>query len=191
MEQNNKMKFDYHIHADVTDGEMKIEEIIGEAKRLGLKKIAITEHISKTPTYDWFKFRGEIKKIKVEGLKILVGVEAKVLNESGELNVSEEILKEADVVLGSVHGKGEVEWLLKSKCDIIAHPQINLDNMEKFINCGKTLEVSAKYKLSGEVLDKLIMGTKNVFSFGSDSHKVKDLEEGQIYFEEINKRYPN
>ena len=78
------MKFDYHIHADVTDGEMKIEEIIEEAKRLGLKKIAITEHISKTPTYDWFKFRDKIKKIKVEGLKILVGVEAKVLNEGGE-----------------------------------------------------------------------------------------------------------
>lgn len=184
------MKFDYHIHADVTDGNMKINEIIKECKKLGLKRIAITEHISKNPTYDWFNFRDNIKKIKVSGLKILVGVEAKVLNEKGELNVSERILKEADIVLGSVHGEGEIEWLLKSKCDIIAHPQINLNNVKKFINCGKVLEISAKYKLSKEILDKLTIGTKNVFSLGSDSHKLEDLKKGQEYFKKIFETYP-
>ena len=190
MEQDYKMKFDYHIHTDVTDGEIKIEEIIKEAKRLGIKRIAITEHISKNPTYNWFEFRDRIKKIKIQGINILVGVEAKVLNKEGELNVSNKILKEADIILGSVHGSGNVEWLLKSKCDVIAHPQINLGNIKEFGNCNKILEISAKYKLSKDILNKLIIGTNNVFSFGSDSHKINDLEKGQKYLKDIDAQYP-
>ncbi len=193
MDKDNKMKkrFDYHMHVDVTDGELKIDEIIRDAKKLGIKSIAITEHISKNPTYDWFELRKKIKSIEVSDLKIKVGVEAKVLNEYGELNVSDEILNEADIVLGSVHGSGDVEWLLNSKCDVIAHPQITLENVDKFVNCGKVLEISAKYKLPKNILDKLINGTENVFSFGSDAHKIGDLEKGQKYFDEIVKSYPH
>ena len=37
-------KIDFHIHSYYSDGTMTPEEIIAEAKRLGLKKIAITDH---------------------------------------------------------------------------------------------------------------------------------------------------
>ncbi len=190
MEQDYKMKIDYHIHTDITDGKMSINQIIERVKELGIKKIAITEHISKNPTYNWSKFRNKIKKIKIKGLKILVGVEAKVLNEKGELNVDNFILKKADVVLGAVHGKGKIEWLLNSKCNIIAHPQINSKNIKIFINCNKILEINSKYRLPKKILDKLIIGTNNKFSFGSDAHTLDDLEKGQKYFKKIITQYP-
>ena len=185
------MKIDYHIHTNITDGKMNMNKIIKKAKKLGIKKIAITEHISKKPTYNWFKFKDKIKKIKVKGIKILVGVEAKVLNGKGELNVSKLILKKADIILGAVHGKGRTEWLLNSKCDIIAHPQITSKNIKKFINCNKILEINSRYRLTKRILDRLIIGTNNKFSFGSDAHNINDLEKGQKYFKKIITWYPN
>ena len=184
-------QIDYHIHTNVTDGKEDIKDIIEKAKKLGIKEIAITEHISKKPTYDWTKFKREIKKIKIKGIKIFVGVEAKILNKKGDLNVNDSILKKAEIVLGSVHGKGKIEWLLKSKCDIIAHPKINLKNINNFINCKKVLEINYKYRLPKKILDQLIIGTKNKFSFGSDAHSLNDLKKGQEYFKKIITRYPS
>ena len=46
------------------------------------------------------------------GVNVLVSVETKVLNKRGDLNVSDEILGAAEVVLGACHGEDRVEWLL-------------------------------------------------------------------------------
>jgi histidinol phosphatase-like PHP family hydrolase len=180
---------DYHIHTNVTDGKMTPAEVIEQARKFGLSAIAFTEHISRKPTYEWFKFRDDIRSLDSYGIKILVGVEAKVLDEDGTLNVGDDILKAADIVLGSVHGEGKLEWLLNSKCHIIAHPQLTHDNVEKFIDCKKILEINSKYRLPYEVLDRLIIGTKNIFSFGSDSHSAEEFALAQKYFEEIRRRY--
>jgi len=180
---------DYHIHTKITDGKTDPAEIIMAAKYLNVETIAFTEHISKNPTYDWFAFRKDIINLKKDGIKVLVGVEAKVLAE-GELNVSNEILEAADIVLGACHGRGKVEWLLQSKCDIIAHPQIDSNNVEKFVGCKKILEINAKHRLPFDILDKLIVGTENVFSFGSDTHEVQDFVVAQTYFANILLKYP-
>ncbi len=181
---------DYHIHTKVTDGKAAPEDIIKMAKLLNVKTIAFTEHISKNPTYDWFAFKEEITTLNHAGVEVLVGVEAKVLNEAGDLNVNDDVMRSADIVLGACHGEGKVEWLLKSTCDIIAHPQIDHANIEKFINCKKTLEINSKHRLPFDILDKLIVDTKNVFSFGSDTHSIEDFVAAQNYFANIIKRYP-
>jgi histidinol phosphatase-like PHP family hydrolase len=181
---------DLHVHTKQTDGEANPADIIELAKRFNVETVAFTEHISKNPTYDWFTFKKEIESLDARGVKVFVGVEAKVLNESGDLNVSDEIREAADLVLGALHGAGRVEWLLKSKCDIIAHPQIDKSNISQFVNCQKTLEINAKHRLPLEVLDKLIVGTNNVFSFGSDTHTVEDFVAAQTYFKDILRRYP-
>ena len=66
-------------------------------------------------------------------------MEAKVSrHESGDLERQQrEILEAADIVLGSCHGLGNVEWLLKSECDVIAHPQIDEFNIDKFMLIAK------------------------------------------------------
>jgi histidinol phosphatase-like PHP family hydrolase len=184
------MMDDYHIHTNLTDGKMTPKEVIEQAKKCGLRTIAFTEHISNKPTYNWFDFRDSIRSMESCGIIILVGVETKVLDEKGALNVSEDVLKSSDIVLGSVHGKGHVEWLLKSKCDVIAHPQITLKNVERFINCRKILEINSKHRLPYRILDKLIIGTSNVFTFGSDAHECQDFAKAQKYFKKIQKRYP-
>ncbi len=181
---------DYHIHTKITDGKAAPIDIIKLAKQFNVSTIAFTEHISKNPTYDWFAFRKEINNLDWAGLNVLVGVEAKVLNESGDLNVSDEILRSADIVLGACHNEGNVEWLLQSDCDIIAHPQIDHANVNKFIDCEKILEINSKHRLPFDILDKLIVGTNNVFSFGSDTHDVADFVAAQTYFANIILRYP-
>jgi histidinol phosphatase-like PHP family hydrolase len=176
---------DLHIHTKRTDGEVTPADILELAKKFYVETVAFTEHISKNPTYDWFLFRDEIMRLDPSNVKVLVGVEAKVLNEAGDLNVSDEILEAADIVLGSLHGEGNVEWLLKSNCDVIAHPQIDEKNIDRFVDCAKTLEINSKHRLPPSILDRLIVDTDNVFSFGSDTHKLADFVSAQEYFKDL------
>ncbi len=181
---------DYHIHTKATDGKAAPAEIIKLARQLNMDTIAFTEHISKTPTYDWFELREAILSLDWAGVNVLVGIEAKVLNESGDLNVDRDVFSSADLVLGALHGEGRVEWLLESDCDIIAHPQIDSGNAERFIDCPKVLEINSKHQLPFEILDKLVLDTSNVFCFGSDTHEIGDFVVAQDYFAAVLERYP-
>lgn len=176
---------DYHIHANLTDGKMSVEQIIDLAHEKGIEQIAITEHIRRQPTYDWFKLRDTVKHLDKT---VLVGVEAKVLDEEGTLDCPEDILNESDLVLGSVHSIGNVEWLLKSSCDIIAHPDLNAANVNLFKGCQKVLEINSKHRLSFELLEPLIEG--NRFSLGSDAHSVPDFLEAQVFFQDVLREFP-
>jgi histidinol phosphatase-like PHP family hydrolase len=176
---------DYHIHTNQVDGTLTAPEIINMAHSANTK-IAITEHIRRSPSYNWFAFRDSIKQLDS---KVLVGVEAKVLDAQGTLDVPDDVLREADIVLGSVHSVGKVEWLLNSKCDIIAHPQITEENLPFFKNCPKTLEINALHRLPLEVLDRLVE-SNNTFSFGSDTHTLADFYRGQEYFQTVLQRHP-
>ena len=181
---------DYHIHTKATDGKADPAEIMKLARQLKIGTIAFTEHISKNPTYNWFKLRDKIRSLDCGSVKVLVGVEAKVLNQSGELDVSDDVFASADLVLGACHSLGSVEWLLQSKCDIIAHPQIDNNNVDQFVDCPKVLEINFKHQLPFAILDKLVLGTHNVFSFGSDTHEINDFVSAQNYFTTVLARYP-
>lgn len=190
MDKNSKIVFDdYHIHTKVADGECAPEEIIETAKKLGIKNIAFTEHVRKILTYDWFKFRDEILNIEPKGIKVIIGIEAKVLNFKGDLDVNRDIIESADIVLGSVHGAQNVEWLLNSDCDIIAHPQLTSLNVDRFLDCDKIIELNLRHPLGDEIISKLIESKKNKFSFGSDTHRIEDLQNGQKYFAKIDKTH--
>jgi len=173
---------DYHIHTKATDGNADPAEILKLAWQFKVGTIAFTEHISKNPTYDWFKLRDQIYSLESKNVKVLVGVEAKVLNKTGELNVPLDVFASADLILGAIHGVGSAEWLLQSECDIIAHPQIDNANVEQFIDCPKILEINFKHQLPLEILDILVLNTRNVFSFGSDTHDISDFVAAQNYF---------
>lgn len=182
---------DFHIHTNITDGKMTIVKVIQLARKLKIKEIAFTEHISKTPNYNWMEFRKKIKDAIPLNLPVLIGVEAKVLNKRGDLNVESPILNKADIILGAVHGKGDVIWLLNSPCHIIAHPPINDKNIHYFKKCKKIIEINPKkkYRLPYYIIQKLInMDTR--FSFGSNAHTPKDLEMGQRYLKTIKTKFP-
>jgi histidinol phosphatase-like PHP family hydrolase len=179
------MNNDYHIHTDFTDGKMSVEQIAQLHKEFPNITMAITEHIRKEPSYDWFTLRDTVKHFDKS---ILVGVEAKVLDEDGNLDCPDKIINQADIVLGSVHGQGKVEWLLESSCDIIAHPDITENNIHHFKACQKVLEINSKHRLPLQILDQLV--EDNLFSFGSDAHTINGFYEAQTFFDEILQRYP-
>jgi putative hydrolase len=97
------LKCDFHMHSTWTDGEAGIQEIIEKAKSVGLNKIAITDHIRNGSTY-FDNYYSEIKELSIKNdFQVLAGFEAKVNNFSGEIDVSSDNLKKADISICSVH----------------------------------------------------------------------------------------
>ncbi|HKW33819.1 MAG TPA: DNA polymerase/3'-5' exonuclease PolX [Candidatus Acidoferrum sp.] len=104
------IKGDLQMHSTASDGKNSIEEMAEAARKLGHQYIAITDH-SKAVTVanglDEKRAAAHIKKIhslseKELGIRVLAGAEVDILKD-GELDYSEEILAQLDVVVCSVH----------------------------------------------------------------------------------------
>ena len=99
---------DYHTHTTYTHGTSTIEENVQQAETIGLKEIAITEH-----SYNGFNHikPGDLPKIKADidnirdkyDVKILLGIEANLISEYGDIDIADEELKELDVVILGYH----------------------------------------------------------------------------------------
>lgn len=105
---------DVHMHTIETDGKNTIEEMARAAKERGYKYMAITDH-SKNLAFanglDDKRALAHIKKIratKVPGITIFAGIEVDILAD-GELDLSDEVLAEMDVVIASVHSNFQQE----------------------------------------------------------------------------------
>lgn len=94
---------DTHMHSTYTDGEGSIDAIIEVAKQRGLRRVAITDHVRKESTYLQRYFEHIDKIASKCEIEVLKGVEAKVDNFSGAVDVSDEVRKQADIVIASVH----------------------------------------------------------------------------------------
>jgi len=136
--------YDYHIHTIHTDGSATIEEYVHSAIELGLKKIAFTEHVRKSS--EWFEsFIKKVQRIRTkfeDRLTIYYGIEAKALDYEGNIDASEEMVSNSELVLGSVHrypnGKNryinfldlskddaaEIEF--KLACSVLKNPNVDI-----------------------------------------------------------------
>jgi DNA polymerase (family X) len=101
---------DLQMHTTASDGKHSIEEMAETARQLGHKYIAITDH-SKSVTIanglDERRMAAHVKKLhaadaKGLGIRVLAGSEVDILKD-GELDYSEEILAQLDVVVCSIH----------------------------------------------------------------------------------------
>ncbi len=100
------INFDFHMHTMQSDGNNSAQEMISHAEKLHLKAIAITDHVRKDS--NWFKgFKQKVEKLRKRRqnghLKVLIGIEAKSLGTDGNIDAPEDALKDADIVIGSVH----------------------------------------------------------------------------------------
>jgi len=101
---------DLHMHSTWTDGLASIEEMTAAAKQRGLKYIAITDHskrVAMVGGLDADRLRqqwAEIDKLNqhLRGITVLKGIEVDIL-ERGGLDLSDDVLAEADWVVASVH----------------------------------------------------------------------------------------
>lgn len=102
----NYIDEDFHIHSNYTDGKNTIFEIVNQAEKLNLNKIAITDHIRESSIY-FDKFSLEINEIRERTkLKILIGYEARIKDFKGNIDVSASVFNKADIRIGSVHRVG-------------------------------------------------------------------------------------
>ncbi len=130
---------DVHMHTVETDGRNTIEEMAAAARAFGYRYMAITDH-SKNLAFanglDDQRAVAHIQRIRevndrMEGIKIFAGVEVDILGD-GDLDLSDEVLAQMDIVIASVHSlfnqerEKMTERLLKAvhnpNTSILGHP---------------------------------------------------------------------
>ena len=177
-----KVNWNYHCHTNYTDGINTVEEIAGYCDSHGIEEIAITEHVTTKPDYDFDRLLSDIKQANEQfNVRIISGVEAKILPD-GSLDCPEDIKKKVDIIIGSVHSLNNMteqeayEKLAETDCMIIGHPQFINDKMlSSIVRTAKVVELSGRYEQS----EDMIMAYKDaglLFSIGLDSHRLEDLD---------------
>lgn len=102
---------DVHMHTDATDGKNTIREMAEAAAARGYEYIAITDHsknLAMTFGLDDERALEHIEKIRrvndemAGRIRIFTGIEVDILSD-GQLDLSDEVLAQIDVVIASVH----------------------------------------------------------------------------------------
>lgn len=195
------IKGDLHVHSNHSDGSHDIEELIRVARKKGYNYIAITDHskslgIARGMSID--QVLEQSKKIKainkrLKGFRILSGVELDIRSD-GMLDYPDEVLKQLDLVVASIHSgfrqsKEQITRRLISAMknphvSIIAHPtgrvlgereEYDVD-MDEFLKTAKEtatiLEINA-YPLRLDLKDIYIKRAKEMgisFVINTDTH---------------------
>jgi DNA polymerase (family 10) len=161
---------DVHMHTVETDGRNTIEEMAAEAIAHGYKYMAITDH-SKNLAFanglDDTRALAHIQRIReansrIEGTTIFAGIEVDILAD-GDLDLSDEVLAQMDVVIASVHSAFNQEpakmtdRLLKAianpNTSIIGHPtgRLLLRRDAYQYDMDAILAAAAKHKVAMEL----------------------------------------
>jgi len=94
---------DYHVHCNYNDhsaSDLTIKNVISRAEKIGLKVIALTEHVRRTS--DWIpryldEIRVETAATSNNKLKVIPGFESKILKD-GSIDCCEEYSKDHFIV---------------------------------------------------------------------------------------------
>ena len=206
------VKGDLQAHSDWTDGRNSIEEMALRAKEMGYEYLALTDHSKsqhQAGGLDEKELKKEFAEIerlnqKLKGIKILKGIELDILKD-GSLDLDEGILKEADLVLGSVHAnfnlskdeqtKRLIKALKTGLIHILSHPTCRLIGEREPIQIewSELIPVLREKRIAVEInasphrldangeLAKYLKEQGVIFSLGTDAHTVsglKDMEYG-------------
>jgi DNA polymerase (family X) len=154
---------DIHMHTVETDGKCTIEEMVLAARERGYKYMAITDH-SKNLAFanglDDKRAEEHIKRIRkaaqnISGITVFAGIEVDILAD-GELDLSDSVLEQMDLVIASVHSHFNQEpaqmtdRLLRAienpNTSLIGHPtgRILLRREGYSFDCDKVFAAAAK-----------------------------------------------
>ncbi len=198
------IKGDLHVHSRYSDGTATLEEIAERARELGYEYIAVCDH-SVSAKYahglEIDRLKEKVERIRelnksLDGVKLLAGTEVDILSD-GSLDYPDEVLKQLDFVVASVHtwrkDEDVTERILRAMenpyVHVIGHPtgrlisqregyQVDIDRIiEKAAETGTALEINAYY-------DRLDLRDVNVrkaneagvkLSIGTDAHNIGQL----------------
>jgi DNA polymerase (family X) len=99
-----------HMHTVETDGRCTIEEMAEAAKARGYQYIAITDHSKNLAFANGLDDKRAVEHIarireandRIDGITVMAGVEVDILAD-GELDLSDPVMEQMDVVVASVH----------------------------------------------------------------------------------------
>ena len=201
------IKGDVHMHTVETDGKCSIEEMAEAARARGYQYMAITDH-SKNLAFanglDDQRAVAHIKRIRaandhVEGINIFAGIEVDILAD-GDLDLSNSVLAEMDLVIASVHSNFNqepakmTERLLHAvsnpRTSILGHPtgRILLRRDSYQFDMEAVLREAAKNKVAMELNaypDRLDLNDRHLrlakergvkIVINTDSHHTSHLE---------------
>lgn len=193
------MVVDTHTHT-ISSGHAysTLAENCSEAAKKGMKLIAITDHGPAMPGGPHIFHIGNQKVYPdiINGVEVLKGVEANILDWNGKIDIEEKILSQLDIVIASLHDHcikpGSIEentraviGAMKNKyVDIIAHP----GNPAFPIEINEVLKAAMEYNVLIEI-NNSSLGTSragsedncrriaegaalngNIIALGSDAH---------------------
>lgn len=199
-----QLSSDLHIHTNYVDGKHSVAESVKKAEENGLELIAITEHVRRHLTYDFGKLLDDIYEARGKSrLNILVGAEAKVIDLDGNLDISDEVRRKTDIVLGCFHSwfresppmRGEylrasLNMITKRNADIWAHPLLFSNNKplfetEETLELVKALkengvffEINLRYQCPPKPYLRLFMEQGVPWVIGSDAHCIEEIWNG-------------
>jgi DNA polymerase (family 10) len=164
------LKGDVHMHTVETDGKNTIEEMAEAAKARGYEYMAITDHSKNLAFANGLDDKRAVEHIarihaagkQIEGITIFAGIEVDILAD-GDLDLSDEVLAQMDLVIASVHSVFNqepakmTERLLKAienpNTSIIGHPtgRIQLRRDAYPFDMHAVLTAAAKRKVAMEL----------------------------------------
>lgn len=161
-----ELVFDLHTHSIVSGhAYSSFEENIRAGIKKGLKAYGISEHSYRMPgsvTVDYF-FNFKVVPTKIDDMIVLMGVEANILDYEGGLDCTENMLRNMDYIIASLHTpiidptteKENTELLIKVMNNpyvkIIGHPD------------------DSRYPLDYDLLAKEAANTKTVLEVNNSS----------------------
>ena len=143
--EEKDIRGDLHTHTSATDGRNSLKEMAEEARRLGHDYIAITDHskrLTMANGLDAKRLRQQMAVIdqlndELDGIRVLKGIEVDIL-EDGKLDLPDDVLKELDITVCSIHSRFELskkkqtERVLRAmdnpNFNILGHPTGRLIN---------------------------------------------------------------
>lgn len=191
---------DAHVHTGYTDGKNTVREYCQKALHNELWAITFAEHVRKDLDYNFDDFLLDIEEAGREFPQLMVfsGCEAKVLNTEGELDVSEDVLRRCEIVIGVFHSfdyEGKQGYIVALKAmlknpavDIWGHPGLFLRKHDITLEEGDLDEIidicvendvlierNLKYDVPDADFVRLAAGKGAQFVIGSDAHSVDEL----------------
>jgi DNA polymerase (family X) len=196
-----------HCHTTDSDGRYSIEEMAEAARERGYEYLAITEHsqrIAMVRGLDTQRLRQQMRRIdklneKLKGIRLLKSCEVDIL-EDGSLDLPDDVLKELDVVVCSIHSKltlpaekqtGRIIRAMDNpNFNILAHPTGRLIgrrapsefDIERVLKAARERGCMIEINAQPDRLDLPDIHCKTgkeigvKFAISTDAHRISDLD---------------
>ncbi len=174
-----KLVADLHIHTIASGHAFStITEIINQAKIKDIKAVALTDHGPAMPggAHSYHFWNLKVLPDIIDNVRVYKGIEANIINKHGELDISEIVSEELDLIIASVHNRCGLE--VKGKKDntfvlikaienprvkLLAHPgnpQFPIDK-EMVVKAATDRNVAIEINNSSLLTTSSRLGSKN------------------------------